>query len=218
MPSISSPAPCSSATVGEGSYLQHLAAVDYPRRDRSDARTQSKRRTSEGAELRLSIIVHGLPASPQICVYSTVPSATKVVTGRQDKNPALLFDIRSRTPPACVHLHLKNPTAPCTLSVVAKTSLGLLFIRAVPNMVLYLTASGSSSIGVEFTRITPEHSENLTLLQSVPKPNPHRFRPFSRHRYCKLAPWNTFFPFGGKPCVVTGLLTFVKGSQGASAP
>jgi hypothetical protein len=111
MPSTSSQAPCSSATVGEGPYLQHLAAVDYPRRDRSDARTQ---RTSEGAELSLE---HHRPrlwrASPQICVYSTVPSATKIVTGRQDKNPALLFDIRSRKPPACVHLHLKNPTAPC---------------------------------------------------------------------------------------------------------
>jgi hypothetical protein len=33
--------------------FNHLAAVDYPRRDRSDARTQSKRRTSEGAELSL---------------------------------------------------------------------------------------------------------------------------------------------------------------------
>ena len=63
-------------------------------------------------------------------------------------------------------------------------------------MVLYLSASGFSSIGCRIYTHKPEHSENLTLLQSEPKPNLDRFRPFSRHRYCKLAPWNTFFPLG----------------------
>jgi hypothetical protein len=155
-------------------------------------------------------------ASPHICVYSPVPSATKIVTGRQDKNPALLFDIRSRTPPAwCSPAPQKSD---CTLSVVAKTSSYLLFIRGIQIWSFIYLQVDFLQLDVEFTGITPEHSENLTLLQSEPKPNPHRFRPFSRHRYCTLVPWNTFFPFGGKPCVVIGLLTFVKGSQGASAP